>query len=108
MVIDMGYWTKVLKRLFWLALTIASIYLSFRLAIFYMPFLIAFIISLIIEPMIKFLAKKTKLNRKTSAIIVLIAVFAITIGLLIIGITTLISESSNLLQGLNRICRKNV
>lgn len=108
MVIDMGYWTKVLKRIFWLALTIAFIYFSFRLAIFYMPFLIAFIISLIIEPMIKFLAKKTKLNRKTSAIIVLIAVFAIIIGFLIVGITTLISESSNLLQGLNRICRKNV
>lgn len=106
MVIDMGYWTKVLKRLFWLTLTITFIYLSFRLAIFYMPFLIAFIISLIIEPVIKFLTKKTNLNRKTSAIIVLFTTFAIIIGILVVGITTIISESSNLLQALNGYVEK--
>ena len=104
MVIDMGYWTKVLKRLFLVFITIIFVYLSFKLAMFYMPFLIAFIISLIIEPIIRLLAKKTNINRKFSAIIVLVLVFAVIIGLLVTGITTIISESSNLLQGLNRVC----
>lgn len=108
MVVDMGYWTKVLKRLFLLAISLIGIYLSFKLAIFYMPFLIAFVISLIVEPMIKFVAKKTKLNRKTCAIIVLSAVSAIIISALAVGIISIISESSNLLQGLNRIHRKNL
>lgn len=102
-VIDMGYWTKVLKRLFLLASSLIGIYLSFKLAIFYIPFLIAFVISLIIDPVIKFAVKKTKLNRKICAIIVLFAVSAIIIALLSAGIISIISESSNLLQGLNRI-----
>lgn len=101
MVIDMGYWTKVSKRILLLILTIIGIYLAFKLAIFYMPFLIAFIISLLIEPLIKFVNKKTSLTRKTSAIIVLIFVASIIIGLLAWGITSIISEATNLLQGLN-------
>lgn len=71
-----------------------------------MPFLIAFIISLLVEPMIKFLARKTKWNRKTCAIIVLSAVSVIIIVILIVGITSIISESSNLLQGLNGYVEK--
>lgn len=101
MVIDMGYWTKVAKRIFVLALSILGIYLAFKLAIFYMPFLVAFIISLLIEPLIRIVNKKTKLTRKTSAIIVLVIVSAILIGFLAWGISVLIQETSNLLQSLN-------
>ena len=101
MVIDMGYWTKVSKRILVLVLTIIGIILSFKLAVFYMPFLIAFIISLLIEPLIKFVNKKTSLTRKSSAIIVLVLVSLIIIGLLVWGITAIISEATNLLQGLN-------
>ena len=43
MVIDVGYWTRVLKRILILAISLLVIYLSFKLAIFYMPFLIALI-----------------------------------------------------------------
>ena len=101
MVVDVGYWTRVLKRVLMVALTIICVLLSFKLAVFYMPFLIAGIISLLIEPLIKFVNKKTKLTRKTSAVIVLIIVFSIIIGLLIWGITSLIFEASNLLNGVN-------
>lgn len=101
MVVDMGYWAKVSKRILMLIISIICIILAFKCAVFYMPFLIAVIISLMIEPLIKFVNKKTKLTRKTSAIIVLIIVFAIIIGLLAWGITSLISEASNLLNGLN-------
>lgn len=71
------------------------------MAVFYMPFLIAFIIALIVEPIIRRVSKGTKLQRKTSAVIVLIAVFAIIVGLLIWGITALIDEGANLLKMLN-------
>lgn len=101
MVIDMGYWTKVSKRIMVFALTLIGIFLAFKLAVFYMPFLVAFIVSLLIEPLIKFVNKRTRLTRKTSAIIVLIFVSIILIGLIAWGITALIGESSKLLQGLN-------
>ena len=101
MVVDMGYWAKVGKRVLMLIISIICIILAFKCAVFYMPFLIAGIISLLIEPLIKFVNKKTKLTRKTSAIIVLVVVFSLIIGLLIWGITSLILEASNLLNGLN-------
>ena len=101
MIIDMNYWSKVFKRILIFALSILGVYLAFKLAVFYIPFLIAFIISLLIEPLIRFVKKKTKLSRKLSAIIVMLIAFSIIIGLLVWGITSLITEASNLLQGLN-------
>ncbi len=102
----MGYWTRVLKRIVIMAVSIIAVYLAFKLAVFYMPFLIAFIISLIVEPIIKRVVRKTKLTRKTSAIIVLLFAFAILIGLIVWGTASVISEASNLLQGLNGYIEK--
>lgn len=102
----MGYWTKVIKRIFIFLLTILGIYLSFKLAVFYIPFLIAFIISLLVEPLIRLLTKKSSLPRKTCAIMVLTIVSIILVGTLAIGIVTIITESSNLLQGLNGYIEK--
>lgn len=101
MVIDMNYWSKVFRKILILLFTILGIYLAFKFAIFYMPFLIAFILSLFIEPIIRFFMKNFKLKRKTSAIIVLVIALSIIIGLLTWGIVSLISESYNLLNGLN-------
>jgi len=84
------------------------------MAVFYMPFLIAFIIALMVEPIIRKVAKRTRWQRKTSAVVVLIAVFSIIVGLLIWGIASLIDEGANLLKMLNeyvgtgyRICSKH-
>ena len=80
MVIDMNYWGKVLKNIAVLALTILGVYLGFKLALFYMPFLVAFIISLMIEPAIKFIMAKTKLTRRASSIIIFVIVSVILLG----------------------------
>ena len=98
---DMGYWAKVIRKILLLALSIVVILLGFKLAIYYIPFLIGFIISLMIEPIIKRVVNKTKLNRKTSAIIVLLFIFALLLGLIIWCIITVVTESSNLLQNMN-------
>lgn len=101
MIIDMNYWTKVFRKILIFLFSILGIYLAFKLVVFYMPFLIAFILSLLIEPIIRFCMKHFKLKRRTSAIIVFIIVLGIIIGLLSWGIFALISESSNLLNSLN-------
>lgn len=97
----MGYFTKVIKKILVLIITLIAIFLSFKLALFYVPFLIGFIISLLIEPLIKFISKKTKLTRKTSAVIVLLCIFTILITLIVWGAVSLVTEASNLLQSLN-------
>ncbi len=101
MVIDMNYWSKVFKKLLVFVLSILGIYLAFKFAVFYMPFLIAFVLSLILEPVIRFFMRRLNLKRKTSAIIVFVVSLSIIIGLLIWGIVSLTTESYNLLNGLN-------
>ena len=95
------YWTSVIKKILYIAIIIAVLIISLKLAVFYMPFLIAFIISLLIEPLIKFIMNKLKFSRKLSSIIVFILVFGTILALLIWGITTIISEATNLLSGFN-------
>lgn len=106
MVIDMNYWGKVLKNVLVLALTILGVYLGFKLAIFYMPFLVAFIIALMLEPCIRFIMKKTKLKRKASSILVFVIAIIILVGLLVWAGVTIVSEASNLLTSLNEYFEK--
>lgn len=101
MVVDMNYWGKVIRNIVVLLLSALGVFLGFKLALFYMPFLIAFIISLLLEPIIKFIMRKMKLKRKASSIIVFVMAIGIIIGLLTWGITSLISETSNLLSNFN-------
>ena len=79
-----------------------------KLSVFYIPFLIAYIISLLIEPAIKFIKRKTNFTRKTSSIIVLITIFSVLVGLLVWGLISLVSETTNLLSGLNIYLEKGI
>ena len=97
----MKYWTTVLKNIAIFLTSLILIFALLKLAVFYMPFLIGFIISLIIEPLIRKLANRTGIERKLSAIIVLIVIFTILIGLIVWGVITLVTESSTLLESLN-------
>ena len=101
MIINMSYWTRVLKNILYVVLILLGLYIALELSIFYMPFLIAFIISLMIEPAIKKIMKKTHLTRRTSSIIIFVLVSVIIIGGLAWLLITLFSESSSLLQRLN-------
>ena len=101
MIINIPYWTRVVKNILYVILLIIGVYLALKLSIFYIPFLVAFIISLMIEPLIKFIMRKTKLTRRTSSIIIFVIVSVIILGILSWIIITLFSESSSLLQGLN-------
>lgn len=103
---NVKYWSNVLKRILYVVVGIIGLYLGYKFAIFYMPFLIAFLISTIMEPAIRFLMRKFDLTRRLSSIIIFIITFGIIVGGLIWGITTLVSESANLLQGLNNYTEK--
>ncbi len=101
MVYDVSYWTRVGKRILYVIFILLGLYIGLKLSIFYMPFLVAFIISLMIEPAIKYIMKKTNLTRRTSSIIIFVIVSIVILGSLTWLIITLFSESSSLLQGLN-------
>ena len=101
MIFDVSYWTRVFKRILYVVFILLGLYIGLKLFVFYMPFLVAFIISLMVEPAIKFIMRKTNLTRRTSSIIIFVIVSLIILGTLTWLIITLFSESSSLLQGLN-------
>lgn len=106
MVVDMKYITRVIRKIIPLLLSIIALYLGFKLAIFYLPFLIAFILALAIEPAIRFFMKKTHLRRKTSSIIVFVIALSVIIGVIVWAVATIVSEASNLLINLNEYFEK--
>lgn len=101
MILDMAYWTRVGKNILYVIFLLIGLYLALKLSIFYMPFLVAFVISLMIEPAIRIMMKKMKLSRRASSIIIFLIVSIIILGVLTWGIITIFSESSSLLQGMN-------
>ena len=98
MVVELGYFTKVLKRIGIIAISVIVLILLFKLSVFYMPFLVAFILALTLEHPIRFFMKKFGFKRRTSSIIIFLIAIAIITGLLVWGISTLVSEASNLMH----------
>ena len=66
MIFDVSYWTRVFKRILYVVFILLGLYIGLKLSVFYMPFLVAFIISLMVEPALKFIMRKTNLTRRTS------------------------------------------
>ena len=87
-----------LKRLLYYIAIIILVLAIFKVACYFMPFLIALIIANLIEPLIKKISNKTGIVRKKSAIIVLIAFFGFIIALFVGIIYMIISEASGLLS----------
>lgn len=96
----------IIKKIIIAVLLIISFFIVCKLSIFYIPFIIAYIASLLVEPIIKFLNRKTSLSRKTCSIIVLILISIILISIIIWGGTKLVSETTNLLGVLNNYLDK--
>ena len=101
MIFDVSYWTRVFKKNFICCFYIIRLIYWVKIICFLYAFLVAFIISLMVEPAIKFIMRKTNLTRRTSSIIIFVIVSLIILGTLTWLIITLFSESSSLLQGLN-------
>ena len=98
MVSDINYWSKVIKRLILLALTIILMFICFKLSVFYMPFLVPFVLALLLEPVIKLLMKKFKWTRRISSIFVIVLAILAIVSILVWGIITLFSEANNLIE----------
>lgn len=98
----------ICKKIFGVALLIAIFFVICKLSIFYIPFIIAYIIFLMVDPIIKWLNKKTSISRKTCSIIVLATIFLLLSGVIIFGGIKLISETTNLLGGINEYLDKSM
>lgn len=69
-----------------------------KLLKFFMPFVIAFIISSIANPFIRFMEKKIKIVRKHSSVIMIVLVLGAVVGLLYLLICFLLKQIVNLYE----------
>ena len=76
---------------------LGGVFLAVKLAFFLMPFLIAFALSSLMEPLIKVLDSKLRIKRKFSAPIILLLLLAIIVTLVVLGVLRLIEEIKGLI-----------
>lgn len=73
---------KILKRVGVFVGTLILLYVLYKFAVYFMPFFIAGIIAILIEPIIKFCMNKLKMSRRVSSILIVgitIIVFALIV-----------------------------
>ena len=99
MITNYNYIVKVLKRVLSLAFTLFIIYIALRLSVFYLPFLIALVLALLLEPIIRWLMKKLKWTRIVSSIVIIGITLLILLAIIGWGSSTLFKEANNLLEG---------
>ena len=86
------YWFRVGKKLLSVILVLVGLFLAFKCAIFFLPFVIAIIINKIMSPLVKFMTNKLKFNHKVSVIISVILVIAILGTVITFGAIKLTEE----------------
>jgi len=92
---------KILANLLVAVITIVAIFYVFpKVLIFFMPFVVGYIISLIANPLVRFLEKKLKIVRKHSSIIIIIGVLAAVILILYLAIGKLVEETMQFVNNL--------
>ena len=91
-------------------LTIAGVVLAVvfipRLFRFFLPFVVAFIISSIANPVVRFLEKRIKIVRKHGSAITIVLALALVVGLSYVLISVLVREFFNLLADMPRLIEK--
>ncbi len=76
-----------------------------RVLEFFMPFVIGWIISMIANPLVKFLEKRVKIIRKHSSAIIIIAVIAAVVGALYALIGLIVRETAQFVNDMPNIYR---
>ncbi len=87
---------RILERVGIFLGTILLLYLLVKFATYFMPFLIAGIIAVLIEPVIKFCMNKLKLSRRVSSVIIVALTIILLILAIVFGSLGIIKEIGNL------------
>lgn len=95
------YYKKIGWKVLTIIIALLAIFVSYKLAIFYIPFVIAYLISKLLDPLINFFCKKLKLNRKVSSIIAIIILLGTIGSIITILVISLINEITHIISSFN-------
>lgn len=92
---------KILVNLLVALITIVCLCFIFpKLLVFFMPFVIGWLISMVANPLVRLLERKLKIIRKHSSMMIIIGVLAAVIGLGYLAVSRLVVEAGNLITNL--------
>ncbi len=97
------YWKVIVSLIFSLLVTAGVIAGGVWLIQFLMPFVIGWIISCIANPVVCWLDKKVKIQKKLGSAIMIVVVLAAVVGLLYLVISFLVREAGGLIMQLPQI-----
>ena len=97
------YYLNIMLKFVIFAFIAFLIFIGYKLIIFYMPFLVAFIVASIAEPLIKFFMNKCKFKRKLASVISLLLILTILITFIF-----LFSSSSYSMFLFHKVKKKNL
>ena len=86
-----------------IAILLSIIFLSRYIISLFLPFILAYIITIIANPLIRFLEKKIKINRKYSSFVLICSVLAGIISIIYFGFKTLFSIIMELVNNVSVI-----
>lgn len=89
--IDSRTW-KIIQRVSVFLGTILVLFLLVKFAVFFMPFLIAGILAILIEPIIKFCMNKLKMSRRVSSFIIVTITIVLFCLAVFFGVTAAVKE----------------
>lgn len=78
-----------------------AIFLVLKLGKYFIPFILAFIFSSMIEPLVKFIEKRLKISRKIGSILSILVILGTVVTVLTFIITRLVKEIINVYESLN-------
>lgn len=91
------------KIIFRILLIVIGVYLLLRLSVYCIPFIIAFILSSLINPAVKFMEKKAKIPRKVGSVVSILLVLSVVGSILWLLINRLVKEIVNVYNQINEI-----
>lgn len=98
---DVRQYLKVGINIVWaLAVFLLVIFVLPKILIFFMPFVIGWIVSLIANHPVKFFEEKLKIKRKAMSAVIIILVLAAVIGVLYFVIAALIAQAMDFIENL--------
>jgi len=97
------YYKKILKATMTFLLIILAVFLGIKVAIFFLPFLIAYVISNLIKRPVNFLHRKLKIPKILGVIFMMIIFVAIVVALIYFLFAPIFSELSDLSESVQEI-----
>lgn len=100
------YWKVIVSLFFSLLATTLFLYVGLKAIVYFVPFVVAWIISSIANPLVCWLEKRLKIEKKWGSAITIILVLAAVIGLLYLAINKLVAEIGALISSVPELYRQ--